>query len=385
MMQPLGEDRLHEIIGLIYEAALDPGQWCAVMERASLSLNSASVTLLMHDFSTSGVADGPPGVVVRTVGFESDFVASYIEHYAGTNVWANNEETLAEGVAVTSEMLYPQAKLDSTEFYGDWLQPQQLKHCIGGIIVRDGPVAVKFSALRSGRAGSYTEPELDFYRRLLPHLKRACEINKRLEQERARWAPPSMAASQWATNSTHLGILTLSNNGQILASNPRGESLLRGPSPLRMCDGKLAGQQPHDTAQLMKALQHTLSTRETAHVALGGEVPWGTCCVTMMPAPPTEVWTVSERRQLVLCLVTEAGHARRVASAKQLMDLFALTPAEARLARAIARGDSVEAYVQAEGLRTSTARTQLQQIFAKTSASSQRELILRILSLPAIR
>jgi hypothetical protein len=289
----LGEDRLHEIIGLIYEAAIDPDRWSTVMERVSQSLNAAAVTLLMHDFSTSGVADGPPGVVVRTVGFEPAYVASYIEHYAGTNVWVRNEETLAEGVAVTSEMLYPQADLGSTEFYGDWLRPQQLKHCIGGIIVQHGPVAVKLSALRSGCMGSYTEPELDFYRRLLPHLKRACQINKRLEQERARSAP-LVAASQWATRSTHLGILTLSDSGQILAANPRGESLLVGSSPLRMSDGKLAGQQSHDSAHLMKTLRHTLFTGETAHAKLGGEGPWGTCCVTMMPAPTNDVWTVSE-------------------------------------------------------------------------------------------
>lgn len=273
MTQRLGEDRLHEIIGLIYEAAIDPEQWISVMDRLSSSLNSAAVTLLMHDFSTSGVADGPPEAVVRTVGFEPTYVTNYIEHYASTNVWAGNEETLAEGVAVTSEMLYPQGELGSTEFYGDWLRPQELKHCIGGIIVRHGPVAVKLSALRSGRIGSYTDSELDFYRRLLPHLKRACQINKRLEQERAHSAP-FVAASQWATHSTHLGILTLSDSGQILASNPRGESLLRGSSPIRMCDGKLAGQQPYDTAHLMKTLRHTLSTGETAHARLGAEGPW---------------------------------------------------------------------------------------------------------------
>ncbi|MFY9476178.1 MAG: hypothetical protein WAQ08_00660 [Aquabacterium sp.] len=384
MTQSLGEDRLHEIIGLIYEAAIDPERWVTVMEQVSQSLNAAAITLLMHDFSTSGVADGPPGVVVRTVGFEPAYVANYIEHYAGTNVWVRNEETLAEGVAVTSEMLYPQDKLDSTEFYGDWLRPQHLKHCIGGIIVRHGPVAVKLSALRSGRVGCYTEPELDFYRRLLPHLKRACQINKRLEEERHRDAP-AIAASQWAAHSTHMGILTLSDSGQVLAANPRGESLLRGASPLRLCEGKLAGQQAHDTAQLVKTLRHTVSRGEAAHARLGGEGPWGTCYVTMMPAPTNTFWTVSEHRKLVLCLITESTLARRVASARQLMELFTLTPAEARLARAIAQGNSVEDHVRAEGVRPATARTQLQSIFAKTGVSSQRELILRVLTLPSIR
>jgi len=51
MTQLLGEDQLHEIIGLIYKAAIDPGLWRSVMERVPHRLHAAA--LLMLDFSTN--------------------------------------------------------------------------------------------------------------------------------------------------------------------------------------------------------------------------------------------------------------------------------------------------------------------------------------------
>ncbi len=385
MAHRLGEDQLHEVIGLIYEAALDPQRWRTVMEHLSHCLNAEAVTLFVHDFSTSLVADGPPGAALRTVGFDPAYVASYVEHYASTNVWAQNEAALAEGAAVTSEMLYPQTRLAATEFYADWLRPQQLSHAMGGIIVRDDHLAVKLSALRSCRAGAYQDPELDFYRRLLPHLKRACQINKRLEHERTVRHAHSHAASEWAASSTHLGILTLSTKAEVLFANPRGESLLRQQSHLCLRDGQLQGLNTSDTSRLATSLKHTASTGKTTHAQLSGTGAQGPCFITLMPAPVTSAWRIAEHQQLVLCLITESGHSRRVPGATQLMDLFNLTPAEARLARAIARGESVETYAQAEGIQRTTVRTQLQKVFTKTGVVGQRELILLLLALPATR
>lgn len=385
MTQLLSEDRLHEIISLVYEAAIDSALWPSVMESLAHSLNSAAITMYTHDFNASGVAAGCQGEVFRTVGFDPAFVASYAKHYAHANVWAQNEMALPEGMVVTSEMLYPQTELPSTEFYGDWLRPQNLQHALGGVIAKSGSLAVKFSALRSSRLGRYTAQEMDFYRRLLPHIKKACQINQRLMHERAMQTLPSVAANQWAACSTHLGILTLSASGQVLAANPRGESLLREGSRLRLHGGRLQASQPNDTSRLMAALKQTLDTRSPAHIKLSGKGEHEHCCITLMPAPANDIWTILEHRSLVLCLVTESDSLRRVASARQLMDLFSLTPAEARLARAIAQGQSLDEYALAEDIQRTTAKTQLQRIFGKTCVASQRELIVLLLALPAIR
>lgn len=53
---------------------------------------------------------------------------------------------------------------------------------------------------------------------------------------------------------------------------------------------------------------------------------------------------------------------------------FQLTPAEARVALGIARGDALSAIAQTQGIALGTARTQLKAIFAKTGTHRQAQL-----------
>jgi DNA-binding CsgD family transcriptional regulator len=55
--------------------------------------------------------------------------------------------------------------------------------------------------------------------------------------------------------------------------------------------------------------------------------------------------------------------------------VFDLTPAEARLARKLARGDSLEQVAQSLDVKMTTARSQLAAIFAKTGTCRQAQLV----------
>jgi DNA-binding CsgD family transcriptional regulator len=70
---------------------------------------------------------------------------------------------------------------------------------------------------------------------------------------------------------------------------------------------------------------------------------------------------------------------------RQLMDFFGLSAAEARLARAICHGDSVEEYATDQGLRLPTVRTQLSSIFHKTGTERQATLVRLIAGIPVVR
>jgi len=67
------------------------------------------------------------------------------------------------------------------------------------------------------------------------------------------------------------------------------------------------------------------------------------------------------------------------------MDFFGLSAAEARLARAICHGDSVEEYARDQGLCLSTVRTQLSSVFNKTGTERQAMLVRLIAGIPVVR
>ena len=67
-----------------------------------------------------------------------------------------------------------------------------------------------------------------------------------------------------------------------------------------------------------------------------------------------------------------------------LQAVFGLTKAEARLARELACGDTIEDIAEEHGASISTARVQLKSIFAKTGTSRQAELVALLIRLATL-
>lgn len=86
----------------------------------------------------------------------------------------------------------------------------------------------------------------------------------------------------------------------------------------------------------------------------------------------------------VSCLVCPLGR-RRIASARQLMSMFALSAAEARLTRALCHGETLEEYAIAQGVKLPTVKTQLRSLFSKTQTDRQVALVSLIIGIPPLR
>jgi DNA-binding CsgD family transcriptional regulator len=70
---------------------------------------------------------------------------------------------------------------------------------------------------------------------------------------------------------------------------------------------------------------------------------------------------------------------------ESLQEVYGLTPAEARLLRALVQGEQLSAYAARAGVRISTAKTHLQSLFSKTGEKRQADLIRKALSEPSLR
>ncbi len=97
-----------------------------------------------------------------------------------------------------------------------------------------------------------------------------------------------------------------------------------------------------------------------------------------------EVNAIDEDSAKILLLVTQPGY-HRVATARQLMQIFQLSPAEARLARAVTHGQDLETFALELGVKMTTVRSQMASIHAKTHVRRQTDLMRLILSVPCAR
>jgi DNA-binding CsgD family transcriptional regulator len=113
-------------------------------------------------------------------------------------------------------------------------------------------------------------------------------------------------------------------------------------------------------------------------------VPESMSIVTLKPTDRVHVTVSCASKTTLLVLITQPNH-RRVATVQQLMQLFKLSPAEARLARASAQGHELENFAVEQGVKMSTLRSQMAAIFIKAQVKRQSELTRLILSIPCAR
>lgn len=194
-------------------------------------------------------------------------------------------------------------------------------------------------------------------------------------------------AASWA-HPSHVAAFVLTQNARILDCDYRAQSFLKAGNVLHMLGGQLYCTDAKFQPNFNSALKETAGNGRTANILLHPpEQPdkrFSLTLTRMPPRPPVAKAGESAKIPDILCLVAPLD-GRRIATARQLMDFFQLSAAEARLARAICHGDSVEEYARDQGLRLPTVRTQLSSIFNKTGTERQAGLVRLIAGIPVVR
>lgn len=168
--------------------------------------------------------------------------------------------------------------------------------------------------------------------------------------------------------------MLVDGDGRITSMNATAEALM---SPdFRLCSGRLLAADPRSEDQI-EALLHVIHTTPfdrflKAPVALVNRdgLPWLTIDVLPTTGRNTDNFG-GTRAMLVISDLTEV----RARTETDLQNLFGLTPAEARLAAALYAGKSVHQTAAEFGVETSTLRSHLKNIFAKTGTGRQAELV----------
>ncbi len=194
-------------------------------------------------------------------------------------------------------------------------------------------------------------------------------------------------AASWA-HTSHVAAIILKQDGRVLDCDFRGESFLKAGNILRVTGGQLCCSEISFQPNFVLALKETAGSGRTTNILLHApEQPdkrFSLTLTRLQQRPAAANGAGSTGAPDLLCLVAPLD-GRRIATARQLMDFFGLSGAEARLARAICHGDSVDEYARDQGLRLPTVRTQLSSIFNKTGTERQATLVRLIVGIPVVR
>lgn len=366
------ETEVDRVLELMYESALTPERLPEAVAAMTAILDGDTCHLVGWDRCS-----GLPTVSVMT-GLPEVLGHEYAAHYGALDPRRNLLITQEPGHLMNCQEHFDDRFVSRSEFFQDYLLPKvgvQYLLAAGDLVEASGNL-ILIGFQRYVGHGPFSANESTTLERLLPHLRRSLRLLMSIEKERS--------LGKAVTEISNLGMLALSSFRTVLWTNPQGLALLRGARWLREVAGRLCATNASRDAALQRAIQDVLATGRPVNINLATPGSGEHCCVTLVALRYNANVATLDQSAAVMAVVTTSG-SRRLASIRQLMELFGLTPAEARLARALAVGESLESYAKLEGIQKTTVRTQLQSAFAKTATATQKDLVGLVVSLHPVR
>lgn len=367
--------RYDALIESLYACPLAPDRWREAVDAMGRWVGAGAFHLFAWD-QQSGAAR------LSLVSDESfvSAIQKFDAYYGRIDVVRARALSVAPGEFFVTQDHFDDRFVARNEWFQDFLIPQGLCWSTGGTVpVEDGVHAV-LALLRNNDRGRYEAADLAKARRVWPHFKRAMSLYVQMDALRH-----GVAIGEGGLDRIESGVIATDFRGRVFHANRQAESICSGSASLKIRHGKLTATTPEAETTLAAALSAagTEGRAETfgADPDTAGVPRLMVACAPLRDRPQS--WTLTSRAS-VLVLLRERGR-QRVLTGRQLVQLFGLSPAEARLARALAQGLAVEEHASAAGVAVSTVRTQLRRVLEKTGTKRQTELVKLLGSVPAVR
>lgn len=373
------------LIGTIYDAALAPEKWPMFLSTFAHTFQSEQALMWAHDFSdnTSDVVGGSTELAYIH-GIDDFFIHNYAQHFCQCNVWLENEHLHQEGTVVNSSELYSDVALRRSEWFGDWLRPQEMFYSFAAVVEKRNRRSFNVTALRSKGRGKYSAHEMLQLRTLMPHLQTAFTLHRKLHRAEAL-----AQASAALLDRLPLGIVLLGEKGSMLYANSKAVDWARTTGLVNLQYG-IQGDSLHashhgDDLLLQDAMRRVVATGMGLPLQAGQAMRLRGLQhdLHLLVAPlPIEARPFGAAAAGVVFLSNPATSLNKLDDVLRLT--YQLTQAEALLAQGLVNGLSVNEYATQQGLSVHTVRVQLKSITHKMGVRRQSDLVRTILNGPAM-
>jgi DNA-binding CsgD family transcriptional regulator len=214
-----------------------------------------------------------------------------------------------------------------------------------------------------------TNDGYSYIRLLLPHLDRALRLQMRHTEADIRSGMLCAALDRLT-----LGIILIDHAGLPLWLNRRAHEIVEQGNGLRLSDGRLAATEPSETRRLRDLVRAAVSSGAEGLLPLSRGAALRPLLVLAFPLPPSGAAAALLRQFTSGIVFISDPDQIEDPSVSALRRAFNLTYREAQTAVAVSRGQGLQSAADAMGVALTTARSQLQQVFAKTGTSHQAEL-----------
>jgi hypothetical protein len=217
------------IVSGFYDASMDGRLWPPILKLLADALHARSCAIASHDYETNN------GRLEHSLNIDADYVESYEARYAARDAWLHQEEYFrSPGAVWSSQQIVPYDDLVTTDYYRDWLAPQDLLHHLFGVLDRRGSVVTYLVFGRSESAGPFGESEIALLRLLLPKMLRGFRAGQAF-----RKAQDIQRITMGALDAMPMGVVLLSGRGAVIGANATARKIIDAGEALSIADGGL--------------------------------------------------------------------------------------------------------------------------------------------------
>lgn len=357
----------NQLFADIYRCITTPSHWVSVLDQVKARMNVVSVAVQVIKKQYTGAVD---------LQWEARDSFS-IEHSALHDKWVNNSDNPRLMLEVNQPL---QVIRDDDAFKDDnpefrrFLKRLSLAG-LGKAIMLDialpNDTFLSLTAHRHCNDDSPYDADVEnFLYDLAPHLSQALEISQKFNQSMFQ-----QSLLESVIDHISMGLLLIDEKGSVLWSSQAAEKMIEKSSVTTLHNQQLRFLNSNvnlsfrgilsDLADQPSGLERHILVVEDEH----------SNALEIMLTPFHNDGSLP----YALVYLKDAQSAAMI-DPKEVQMLFALTPAEANIAVALAEGLTLSEYSELKGISIGTARIQLKSVFSKTGVNRQAELVRKLYS-----
>jgi len=384
MQQRRGANRLAQfsaLIHLIYAASAEPQRWPEALTAIAKAMKSRQAILF------TPFVDIHNGGLLFSWQIDERFVSLWSGKYIDHDIWSQSAQRKGlwhEGAVLVDEDLTTQEVLRASIWYREFLIHMGIARLCVGIVFGGAPglPGTVLSVYRGPEDKPFAQEERDLMQLLVPHLSRALGLMHRLSLARHQ-----VASMRAALDRLSVGVFLLNQHLDVIYANTAGRQVLARK------DGIGTDQQTRLTATGLGTGSLRLEDWLARMVSLpklerGGfddtfdvarhksKTRYSVQCCPLEPQDP--LFSGEGAHHIVF--VTDPQRLELPALAA-LQRQLGLTPAEARVTKALVQGGTYCEVAATMGVREETIRSQVKSVYAKTRTNTKAGLTRMVLSL----
>jgi DNA-binding CsgD family transcriptional regulator/PAS domain-containing protein len=365
----LDPEWLSATIGAIYDCALDPAGWPAVIRTVSEGLRFESAALgiiqiqpAMHETVFTHAIDD------EWLGAMNGYMADSMELWGG----AGRMQAYPLDEPIVSSHIMPEDQRKQNRYYREILAPRGLTDAVAVALVR----APRLIAYATWTRNPAREPigrfEIEGLRLIAPHLRRAVTIANLFDLKAVEGA-----TFRSVVDGLSCAVILVDADLRIVHANAAGEAMVATGDPVQAAHGRLAVENSVADEALRAAV--ALAAKDEVQLSQRGiGIPATSrdglpTALHVLPLSRREVRSGLAQRAVAAVFVVGADAAH--APVEAIATIYNFTPAESQIFASLSQGTSLPKTAEALGIAKSTARTHLLRIFAKTGCKRQAELV----------